>query len=328
MNYALPETRLSFSWSLSAVPFNLRLGELTLLSPRIVLQTVELSLDDAARVDDDLLPPADRVAAGSEGFLIRSMPVRRRLPVLRFRRHFLCYVPSQYRRYYVNLDQTFEDYKSRFSSKTRSTLNRKLKKYANRSNGRIDWRAYRSEAEMFEFYELARQVSQTTYQERVLKSGLPSDDGFRKEMLERAQANEVRGFLLFDEAKPVAYLYCPSAKGILQYQYVGYDPSLGAWSIGTILLWCALESIFDERKFRLFDFTEGEGEHKREFSTHSVECANVYFLRPTLRNLTLVSLQGTIDILTAVAGKMLHWIGFKSRLKSLIRSYSGRSDGD
>src|SRR5512139_3024605 len=99
-----------------------------------------------------------------------------------------------------------------------------------------------------------------------------------------AEAGQVRAYLLFDNDRPVAYLYCPASKGVLLYQYLGYDPEYSSWSVGTILQWLALEQLFGERTYELFDFTEGQSDQKRQFSTHSVRCANVYFLRRTLVN--------------------------------------------
>jgi len=53
--------------------------------------------------------------------------------------------------------------------------------------------------------------------------------------------------------------------------------------IGSVLQWLALESLFGERRFRYFDFTEGESKHKRFFATHHYNCANIALLKPTLR---------------------------------------------
>ena len=54
------------------------------------------------------------------------------------------------------MQQSFAEYKNKFSSKTRSTLNRKIKKYTEYCDGRISWKIYKSAEEMPEFFKCAR----------------------------------------------------------------------------------------------------------------------------------------------------------------------------
>ena len=44
-------------------------------------------------------------------------------------------------------------------------------------------------------------------------------------------------------------------EGIVDYAYLGYDPDYLHLSVGTVLQWLALDSLFAERRFRFFDFT-------------------------------------------------------------------------
>lgn len=117
----------------------------------------------------------------------------------------------------------------------------------------------------------------------------------------------------------MSYLYCPVRDGVLQYAYLGYDPQYASWSVGTILQWLALEEIFAEGRFKIFDFTEGQSEHKRMFATHHQQCANVYFLRNTLLNRTLVQGHRAMNAGSAWAGNVLERLGLKSKLRKLIR---------
>ncbi|MHC4165023.1 MAG: GNAT family N-acetyltransferase, partial [Planctomycetota bacterium] len=226
---------------------------------------------------------------------------------------------SQYERRYVDLGGTFDDYLKRFSSKSRSTLQRKVRKFGQLCGGEADWRAYRTRAEMDEFYRLAREVSRKTYQERLLDAGLPESDEFREEMLEAAERDGTRGYLLFHESRPVAYLHCPIHDGVVFYGYLGYDPEYAKWSPGTVLQRLALERLFEEAGLRMFDFTEGEGRHKSFFSTHSVLCADIYYLRRSLRNRCLVRLHSGLDAFSRALVRLLDRLGLKERIKRLIR---------
>jgi CelD/BcsL family acetyltransferase involved in cellulose biosynthesis len=302
------------------VPFKIRLGDKTLLAPELWLQVREVSLDDEAPPVTEPEPPTEALQSTSQGFLIRSLGVVGRQPVLRRQQGYLCYVPSQYPRYYIDMRQSFDEYKNKFSSKTRSTLNRKGRKYAEYCGGELSWRVYTTFEEMPEFYELARAVSRITYQEKLLDAGLPDSAEFLDEVELLARQGRVRGFILFHQERPVSYLYCPIHNGVLIYAYLGYDPGYMNYSVGTVLQWLALEHLFEERSFRFFDFTEGQSEHKKLFATHSVQCANVFFLRSSLRNSLLLHAQKAVDDFSKSAGDALHQLGIKTIVKKLIRA--------
>jgi len=214
---------------------------------------------------------------------------------------------------------TFEDYLKQFSSKSRSTLRRKVRKYGQLCGGEPDWRTYRTAAEMEEFYRLARDVSRKTYQERLLDAGLPESDEFRKELLAAAERDFTRGYLLFHESRPVAYLHCPIHDGVVFYGHLGYDPEYAKWSPGTVLQHLALEQLFMEPDLRMFDFTEGEGQHKSFFATHSALCADIYYLRRSLRNRGLVRLHAVLEAFSRALVRQLDRLGLKERIKRLIR---------
>jgi CelD/BcsL family acetyltransferase involved in cellulose biosynthesis len=310
---------LSTKWVYRQVPVKFQLSDKTLLAPTIGLQVREIGLIENMVPVAEPMPPTDQLEIGSQGFLIRSMPVAEVLPKLRRCGDFLRYVPSQYPRYYVDLRQSFDDYTGQFSPKTRSTIKRKIKKYAEHCQNAISWKVYRTEEEMQDFFLLAREVSAKTYQEKLLNAGLPDSEDFRRSMESLAREGRIRSFILFDGQRPVAYLHCPIHDGVLIYQYLGYDPKYLKMSVGTILQWLALEHLFKEGCFRLFDFTEGQSEHKRMFATHNVRCANVYFCRVTLRNILLLRSHMAVDSLSAWIGVTLDRFGLKARIKKLIR---------
>jgi hypothetical protein len=251
----------------------------------------------------------------------------------------LRYVESRFNRRFIDLTTGFDAYMAKFSSKTRSTLRRKLRKFEEASSGRLDWTAHRSAPEMQVFHEEARRVSRRTYQEKLFDSGLPEDGTFLRTMLERADAGQVRGFILFLAGVPVSYLYLPIADGRVIYGHLGFDPAYAALSPGTVLQLLALESLFAEGVHRVFDFTEGEGEHKRLFATHERLCGNVFYLRPTLRNRAVVRLHLVTRRLSSAAERQLARRDLKVRLKHYLRGQrrvaqdqvtraeAGRSDG-
>lgn len=306
-------------WERRQVPFKFQLGDWTLFSIKCPLQVRAVKLIDITPPAEHLVPPTEPLSGDSQGFFVHSLPVTAEQPVLSASGDYICYAQLQYRHCFIDLGLSFADYQKKFSSKTRSTINRKLKKYTEHCGGSIPWKTYKTPAEMRDFFQLAREVSKKTYQERLLDAGVPDSEVFVHEMEALAKMNRVRAYILFDGPRPVAYLYCPVEDGVLIYTHLGYDPEYMTMSVGTILQWFAVKQIFEESCFKFFDFTEGQSEHKRLFSTDETQCANVIFLKATLRNKSLIYSHSFMGRFSKLLGDSLAKLGIKSRVKQFIR---------
>ena len=296
-----------------------QLSDWTVFSVSLPLQMSSVKVAERAPPERQPGLPDSPPAAGSEGFLVYSLPIAEALSPIEEAGDYLRYVQLQYRHCIIDFRSSFEEYERKFSSKTRSTIHRKVKKYAAHSGGTLSWRTYRTVKELRAFLPLAREVAKETYQEKLLGTGIPESDSFVRKMESLAAQDNVRAYILFDRERPVSYLYCPVEDGTLIYAYVGYDPNHKKLSVGTVLLWLAVEQMFGEGCFLRFDFTEGESDHKRLFATHEVLCANVLFLRNTLRNRILAHSHWRMGRLSAWLGDTLDRFGIKARVKRFLR---------
>jgi CelD/BcsL family acetyltransferase involved in cellulose biosynthesis len=304
-------------WMRQQVALKFQLSDLTLWSAPLRLRVRQAAAGGGDAVLAD--PRPEEADAADDGFLVRAMPLQGEPPPLAQRGPWLVYIPLRYTHYRIDLSMGFERYKAKFSSKTRSTITRKVSRFAERRGGALQWRRYASADEMAEFHRHARAVSARTYQERLLEVGLPEGDGFVAEMMALAAVDAVRAFILFDGERPVSYLYCPVEGDTLIYAYLGYDPDYLRYSAGTVLFWVALQSLFDEDRFACFDFTEGESDHKRLFATHGTPAANVYLLRPTLRLRLLARLHHGFASMSMALGEWLERRGLRARIRRLLR---------
>jgi Acetyltransferase (GNAT) domain len=185
--------------------------------------------------------------------------------------------------------------------------------------GAIDWKECRTPEEIEEFFPLARKVSAITYQERRFHSGLPNTEAFIAAARESSKIDKIRAYLLCFNKDPISYLYCPIAHGVVLYNYLGYDPAYAALSPGTVLQFLALQALFAERRFAMFDFTEGEGQHKKIFSTQNVLCGDVFVLNRRLAPLAVVTLHRSVAGISTIAGAALDRLRLKSRVRRLLR---------
>ncbi|HTG39570.1 GNAT family N-acetyltransferase [Sphingomonas sp.] len=256
-----------------------RVGARTIASIRRRLVRVAVPLDQAIAGRTPILPPLPRAA---DGYSLLSCPTA---AVAGLDAGGLIVAERQrYRRWYADLTLGWDAYQAGLSGNLRSTLKRKGKKIAEGSGGRIDVRRYRTPDEMAAFHAVARPLAAATYQERLLGMGLPGDPEWVAAMLARAVDGNARGWLLYIGDAPAAYLFCPVVAGTVIYEFVGHDAAFDALSPGTVLMAAALRDLMDEAVHARFDFTEGEGQHKRQFATGHVECCDLFVLRPTLVN--------------------------------------------
>ena len=307
-------------WLVRPFTVHYRIGEVTLFSwtaPFAILQAHFSELPDDPR---ETPPPFGNFGPEVVGAVVMSHPIRESLPRLTVLDDHIRYVRQEYERCCVDFGRTFAEYLQTFSSKTRATLTRKVRKFAEFSGGRTDWREYRSPEQMSEFHRMARELSRRTYQEKLLDAGLPAGAAFEHEMKTLAEQGSVRGYLLFHDATPVAYLYSPIVDGVVCYQFLGFDPAFREHSPGTVLQYHIFERLFAEKGLRMFDFLEGEGQHKRLFATRTTRCADIYYYRRGLKNRTLVSLHANLDTLSTYIGELLDRYNLKSRIKRLLRS--------
>lgn len=291
----------------------LMIGARTVARLRRRLVCRPLTLAETLSGDPPRLPP---LPADADGYLVNSLPA----PLV----EALCrqsglrpFIRQRYRRSYASLELDFDAYLDTFSAKSRSTLKRKVRKFAGCSGGRIDLRCYRTAVEMEDFQAVAGQVSARTYQERLLGAGLPQGEEALSAMRALAARDSIRAWVLFLAGQPIAYLHAPADGDTLIYAHLGYDPDFAAHSPGTVLQAEAMRQLTEERRFRWFDFTEGEGQHKRQFATGSVECVDLLLVKRNPINLLVGWTLNGFDAAVAIAKRAV----VAAKLERLARAF-------
>ncbi|CAN5417873.1 hypothetical protein BH09PSE4_BH09PSE4_19480 [soil metagenome] len=304
---------------MSAVPLPLRfqVGARTLASIQRQLIRVPLSLDQALAGRLPVLPPLDRDA---HGYAITSLPEESRDAMALSAKGMIAFVRQHYGRSYIDLSVGFEAWAAGMSGSARSTLKRKIRKVAEVSGGQVDVRAYRTPDELTRFHDIARRISMRTYQEKLLGAGLPDDAEFLRRMHAMGAADGVRAWLLHIAGEPAAYLFCGSDGDTLRYDFVGHDPAFSDLSPGQVLQVEALRDLFADKRFARFDFTEGEGQHKRQFATGQVPCIDMLLLRSSLANRATTLALGGFDRLAALGKRAAQRPALKGLAKKLRRA--------
>ncbi|MDQ2879637.1 MAG: GNAT family N-acetyltransferase [Pseudomonadota bacterium] len=302
--------------SAAPVPLRFQIGARHLASTHRRLVRVPLSLGDVLAGRLPGLPPLD---AGAQGYLVTSLraadlaALRARCPGM------TASLRQRYTRYWIDLTIGLDAYLAQLSAATRASIRRKTKRIAKAGGGTLDVRRYRTPAEMADFHAIARGVSEKTYQHRLMDSGLPDDPAFVARMIADAAAGLARGWLLFVDAVPAAYLYCPIVGGTVLYDRVGHDPASAHFSPGGVLQLEAMRDLQADPAALRFDFTEGEGQHKRQFATGGEACVDLLLLTPTLANRALCAALDGFDGIAALGKSTVAALGLERVAKRLRR---------
>lgn len=228
-------------------------------------------------------------------------------------------VVQRFPRFLTEFEGDFDGLLAGVSSKRRSTLKRKVRRFAKESGGDICWREYRGVEELAEFFALALPLAEKTYQSRLFDGALPETDEFLQSATLAAESDLVRAYLLFLDDKPAAYLYAPLEEDTLIYAYLGYDPSLSQLSPGTVLQYLVHERLFEQSEIRRFDFTAGDGAHKQLFSNRRYECCDVLAVPDRVRWRLILAVHSCWDALVSASGARMEAWGLKARLRKLFR---------
>lgn len=313
-----PAAAATSSWQEGPFELVYRLGSVPLFRRRLSALHLRGHFLDLPADPAESRPPLGRLGGGVDVIVAPSHPIREPLPRLTTVDGALRYVVAQYSRHHAELSGSLDEYLAKFGGKSRNTLKRKVRKFLDLGGG-SGMREYHGPKEIVEFHRRARAVSALTYQERLLDAGLPADPGFLDELVALARADSVRAYVLFLRDEPIAYLCCPAVDGVLLYDYLGYDPRHADLSPGTVLQYLAFEALFREQRFRAFDFTEGEGAHKRLFGTHETLCADICFFPQSASVRFWLGLHAGLDRISVRAAEGLDRLGLKSALKRLMR---------
>ncbi|MDD2541860.1 MAG: GNAT family N-acetyltransferase [Desulfuromonadaceae bacterium] len=239
---------------------------------------------------------------------------------------WLRYSPRIERLYLVEITGTFDDYLNRRSSKSRKNLKRAVKKVLEQSPDALQIAT--NPSQIVNFYREASEISEQTYQEKLLGSGLPKNEEFMRSMQECAERGKARAYLLRYQGKSIAFAWCAANGDVLNYQLVGYLPEWASLSPGTVLLYMIIEDIFKHGEYSVLDFGPGESAYKAAFATTSIEYADVFVFQCNWRNRILVWLHWKVERTSTFFGRFLENLGLKKLVRNTMRKwmpFGGRS---
>jgi hypothetical protein len=168
----------------------------------------------------------------------------------------------------VDLGGTFTKYqRRRFSSKTRNTIRRKLRAFADENGGDDRFELCTAVDQVDSFLNRAEAIARRSYQWRQGHHVARSTTAMRSRLAYLAERGCFRGYLLSAGSTPVAYCIGSVYGGKFDYEVPGFDERFSRLSPGIVLLDRILADLFEAQVADHLDFGAGPGEYKRMFAT-------------------------------------------------------------
>jgi hypothetical protein len=181
----------------------------------------------------------------------------------------------------IQLPETCEQYWQKFSSKTRQTFRRKLKKF-----GTTKLERFTDPADVPRFLEAANRISLQTWQTRQFGLRVRNDAAAIAQATRLAELGLWRSYLWCVEEQPVAFTVGNQDHGVFHYEEVGYLPEYAKFSPGQMMLIQMIDDLITHQPAAWFDFGGGDADYKELFANQSSQSGTVWLFPPTLAGRT------------------------------------------
>lgn len=232
---------------------------------------------------------------------------------VRLTTHVICPTGFQPRQRIV-LPAIPTEYWSKFSSKTRSTFRRKLKKFGENRLERITRRE-----ELPAFLEAAHQISKQTWQTRQFGLRVRNDQRELAELGALADLGFLRCYLWRVDGLPAAFLIGNQAQGTYHYEEVGYMTHLAKFSPGQMLLLQVLDDLLAHDTPLRFDFGGGDAEYKQLFANDTSESGTVWWICPSLKGRATFGFIGACGFAKRAVRSLVRSAGLATKVRQWIR---------
>ncbi|MHC4878683.1 MAG: GNAT family N-acetyltransferase [Planctomycetota bacterium] len=221
-------------------------------------------------------------------------------------------LPQQ--RHRIALPDSFEEYMSKFKSRTRNTLRRKVKKFGECRLERVT-----ELQQLPDFLSAAHDISKHTWQTAMLGLRIHDNDREYDCFTTLVQLQALRAYLLWQGDTPVSFCIGTQFNGVYDYEEVGYDRRYAHSSPGQVMVLKIIEDLYRSNTPRLFDFGGGDADYKRQFANLESESGNIWLLRPGVRSFAIRSYFDSRRLASRTLRSICRKAGVMDRIRQLTR---------
>jgi CelD/BcsL family acetyltransferase involved in cellulose biosynthesis len=299
---------------------------------RMPYRTVELFGPGVVARDEDVVSEAlaqiDAVSEPFHALLLNEVPTDSALwkaVSARTARGFQTIERERGTHHLVDLPRSIDEYRARFSAKTRSTWTRKTRKLES-EHGPLSLKVYARPEEVVDLLNTVDPVSKLTYHYHLLGRELsPRNTRLMANLQRWASRGWLRSYVLFAGERAVAYAIGSVARRRYSYDLPGYDPALSSSSPGILLLLRMIEELIESNTADVLDFGGGHADYKALLATRSFSATNALLVRRHPYAQGIAHLQRGMVASTHKVAQLMERYQMKSRMKNWIRGLKLRN---
>ncbi len=222
------------------------------------------------------------------------------------RRSFTVYRSDAARPWFlIDLADSFDEYFGKFSSKTRSTLRRLIRRLE--KQGDMVFSRIERPEQVAHFTEAGMKIERHSWQGNLVGNRIVDDDSHRNRLEDLARRGILRGYLLELDGEPLAFVLGQQDTRVFYLADLGFDARYSSLSPGTVLLLLLLQDLMDYRQPQVMNFGIGDAVYKRRFCTRASSDSAWLVLRPGIRRSLLVATHrtflATVETVKKVIGR-------------------------
>lgn len=230
---------------------------------------------------------------------------------------------------YLLLPESLQDFHRALPAKERQNIAYREKRLRKKFPGKVRLRRFGSiddaECHVETLIHDAEEIAQKSYQ-RVLGRGfmLVEADGLRAE----ARAGSLRGYVLYVDEKPCAFLTARWHRGILYGALAGHDPKYAEYSPGRYLLMRCIEDCFlptARQKTVIIDPGHGDQSYKLAFTNMERQDVYLSIHPPTFKGFLRNLARTTLFFTAHCAKRLLVKLHLLPAARKIYRNWSLRS---
>ncbi len=215
-----------------------------------------------------------------------------------------------------------EEFFFRLGQKHRSRLRRACRIIEQRNPGNAPYRVFHHPGHVDRFYAEVEGILKKTYQ-RNIGLGIAAKEETCRKMAFWAEKGLWRGYILYVDGKPCAYLTGTLYRDVFYGDYTGHDPSYPEFNpgLGTILLAKVVEDLCSNANVKELDFGFGDYFYKQRFGDHGQQEATVMMFAPTAFAVSLNVARTALFYLERSLKRVADLLGVRERMKRLWRRH-------
>lgn len=223
----------------------------------------------------------------------------------------------------IRFPPSLDAYWENVSPKTRRNLQRKVRKLGKDTKRKVRLVRFDGTSDLDTYVGDCSSISKRSYQFHLLGQGVQDEAEFLERSRAAAKHGWLRGYVLYLDDEPVAFMHGYQYRGVYLYIETAYDQELRKHSPGTVLHVMVLEDMYEKDTPEIFEFGV-HGDQKAAFGNHTYMAGQVFLIRPSIYPMAATGVYRLSDAATETAKKALDRFGVTNKVKQMMRRLSVR----